>query len=118
MEANKRACFAFVAATIINKQLYNSIYDYHQLKSITISSQNVKSDNPTFYDYNRGGSISGNLQNMYDHISSSNISIRRNANNVSCYDQETHTSVMFTVNNYSITAYDYEMGKYYNYSVK
>lgn len=117
MEANKRACFAMIAATLVNKQQYNGVYDYHQGRHITVSSSNVTTSTPSFWDYNRRGAVSGNTQSMYDYPSSAHVSININGNRVDCYDYEKSSHITFTVNSNSVSAYDYETSSHYNYSV-
>ncbi len=117
METNKRACFAVVAAVMVNKHQYNGVYDYQQGKHITVSSSNVETNTPIFWDYNRGGAISGNTQGMYDHPTSSHVSINVQGSRVDCYDYETSSHITFNVNGNSVSAYDYETSSHYNYSV-
>lgn len=117
MEANKRACFALVAATLVNKKYYHGVYDYSQSKHIAVSVSNADSNTPNFYDHNRGGAISGNAQGMYDYPTSSHISIHVNGNKVECYDHESSSSISFTVNDNSVGSYDYEFSSHCSYSV-
>lgn len=117
METNKRACFALVAATLVNKRRYNGVYDYFQGKHINVSSTNVETSTPHFYDHNRGASVSGSYQGMYDYATSSHVSIRINDRRIDCYDYESGNHITFTVNGNSISAYDYETNSYYNYSI-
>lgn len=117
MEANKRACFAVVAATLVNKRPYNGVFDYFQSKHIAVSVSNAETRNPDFYDYNRKGSVSGDDQNMYDYPSSSHVSIDINGKNVGCYDYESKKHVSFDVSGSNVSAYDYETSSHYSYSV-
>lgn len=117
MENNKRACFAVVAATLVNKKRYNGVYDYHQSKHIAVSSSNVESKSPNFYDHNRGGAVSGNNHGMYDYPSSSHVSVYVSNKRVDCYDYETSSHLNFNVNGSSVSAYDFQMSSHYNYSV-
>lgn len=117
METNKRACFALIAATLVNKHQYNSVYDYQQGRHINVSSSNVTTSTPSFWDHNRGGAISGSTQSMYDFPSSAHVSINVNGNRVDCFDYESSSHISFTVNNNSVSAYDYETSSHYNYSV-
>lgn len=117
MEDNKRACFAVVAATIVNKRQYNGVYDYHQSRHFSVSCSNVTTSTPNFYDYNRGGVVSGNAQGMYDYATSSHVSINMNGNRVDCYDYESSTHVIFTVNGSNVGVYDYATSSHYNYTV-
>ena len=117
MEDNKRACFALVAATLVNKKRYNGVYDYHQSCHIAVSSSYVSGKTPNFYDHNRGAAISGNSQGMYDYATSSHVSIHENGKCVDCYDYESSSHITFTVNDNSVSAYDFETSSHYNYSV-
>lgn len=106
-----------IAATLVNKQQYYGVYDYHQGRHINVSSSNVTSSTPSFWDYNRGGAILGNTQSMYDYPTSTHVSINVNGNRVDCYDYESSFHISFTVNNNSVSAYDYGMSSHYNYNV-
>ena len=117
MEDNKRACFAVVAATLVNKKRYNGVYDYFQSRHISVSSSNAESTTPHFYDHNRGGAISGCNHGMYDHLTSSHVSIHVNNNRVDCYDFETKSHLTYNVNGNSVSAYDFQTSSHYNYSV-
>ena len=117
MEMNKRACFAVIAATLVNKKQYNSVYDYFQNKHIAISVSNAGTRAPDFYDHNRRGSVSGDDQSMYDYPSSSHVSININGNNVECFDYESNKHISFNVNGTDVSAYDYETSSHYNYDI-
>ena len=113
MEANKRACFALIAASLVNKKQYNSVHDYQQGRTITISSMNSGS----FYDHNRGGNISGNDNSMFDHVTGTHVSINLNDNTVNCFDFESNNHINYTVNGSSVSAYDFQTSSHYSYSV-
>ena len=117
MRNDKRACFALIAATIINKRRYINVYDFSESRHISISASSIQSNYLSFFDFNRGGYVSGNKQGMYDFPSSSNVSININGNRVDCYDFETNSHISFTVNGSSINVYDFEFNRFYNYSV-
>lgn len=117
MEANKRASFALVAATLVNTRRYNSVYAYDLSKHITISSSNVTSSSKLFYDHNRGAAISGDRQSLYDYATGSHVSVNINGNSVECYDYESGRHITFMVNGSNVSAYDYETSTYYNFNV-
>ena len=117
MEANKRACFALVAATLVNKKQYHCVYDYYQSKHISVSVSNAESNTPNFYDHNRGASITGNSQGMYDYATSSHVSININGKRGDCYDYESGTYISFSVNGSNVGAYDYEISSHCSYNV-
>lgn len=117
MEDNKRACFAVVAATLVNKKRYNGVYDFNQSRHIAVSSSNVDRKSPDFYDHNRGGAITGNDCGMYDHPSTSHVSIHVSNKRVDCFDFETNSHLNYCVNGNSVSAYDFQTSSHYNYSV-
>lgn len=117
MEANKRAYFALVAATLINQRQYNGVYAYDLSKHIVISFSNVTINSPHFYDYNRSAAISGDRLSFYDYATGTHISVSINGNNVDCYDYESGRYISFTVNSSDVSAYDYDTSIHYNFIV-
>ena len=117
MRDDKRACFALIAATLVNKRRYNSVYDYSASKYVNVSSSNIQSSYLSFFDYNRGGYISGDFQNLYDFPTSSFVSLQQHGNKLSGYDYETGSNIDFTVHGNDVTVYDYQTYNHYNYSV-
>ena len=117
MESNKRICFALIAAVLVNKRRYNSVFDYVKSKYVNISSSGINGNYMSFFDYNRGGYVSGNEKKMYDYPTSSYVSLNVHNNIVNCYDYESGTYIMFTVKGNGITAFDYQSSSYLNYSV-
>lgn len=117
MENNKRACFALVAATLVNKKHYNNVFDYSQRRNIAVSSSNVDKRNPYFFDYNRGGVVTGDRHGMYDFVSGAPVSFNIRGKDVGCYDFETNTHLSFTVNGNSVGAFDLETNEHFQYSV-
>lgn len=117
MRDDKRACFALIAATLVNKRMYNRVFDYTASKYVNIGSSNIQSSYLSFFDYNRGGYVSGNPQNLYDYPTSSYVSLRQHGNRLKGYDYETNSYVDFTVHGNAVTVFDYQTSMYYNYSV-
>lgn len=117
MNNNKRACFALVVATLVNKKRYSYVFDYRQCKHIAISSSDVDKRNLSFFDYNRGGAVTGDRNGMFDHVSGSHVSLCISGKNVGCFDFQTNTHLSFTVNRDSIGVFDFETNEYYQYAV-
>lgn len=117
MDNNKRACFALVVAALVNKKRYSYVIDYNQGKQISISSSNVDKRNPSFFDFNRGGAVTGDRNGMYDHVSGSHVSLSIKGKNVGCFDFQTNTHISFTVNRDSVGVFDFETNAYYQYTV-
>lgn len=113
MEDNKRACFALIAASLVNKSQYNNVHDFQLGKTITVSTTDCRS----FYDHNRGGNISGNASSMFDHVIGTHVSINLNGNTVNCFGFETSNHVSFNVNGNNVSAFDFETSSHYNYSI-
>ena len=117
MESEKRTCFALIAATIVNKRRYNCVYDFQKGKYVNVSSSGLNSSYMSFFDYNRGGYVSGNERNMYDYPTSAYVSISVHNNSVSCFDYESSSYVDFVVSSNGISAFDYQLSRNYSYSV-
>jgi hypothetical protein len=66
VNANARACVAYIAASIINGRKGNSIYDYAQSKYISIGGT-VTPERANIFDYNRGCHFGGTLPNLFDY---------------------------------------------------
>ena len=117
MEINKRACFAVIAATLVNKKAYDGVFDFSQSKHIAVSTSNAETGTPDIYDYNREGTVSGDYQSMYDYPSSSHVSIDIKGKDMECFDYESGKYISFNVNGSNVSAYDYETCSYYSYCV-
>lgn len=117
MEQNKRACFALIAATLVNRCSYSIVYDINASSFINISSSGVNSQYLSFFDYSRGGYISGNETSMYDYPTSSYVSIIIRGNEVDCYDYEYCSHVVFRVNGNCVSAHDFQVSFNYEYSI-
>ena len=68
------------------------------------------------YDYSRGGYIQGSLDQVYDYVSGSYISLHVNGNTFNGYDYERGFYFNGQISNGGISFFDYEMALYYNYS--
>lgn len=117
MRNDKRICFAFVAATIINKRRYNGVHDLNNVTFASISPTSINDNYLSFFDYKRGGYVSGSKTSLYDFPTSSYVSLTINGSVVNCFDIETSSYVSFTVNNNNVVAFDSQTAMYYNYCV-
>lgn len=117
MDNSKRACFALVVATLVNKKRYSYVFDYRQGKLVSISSSNVDKRNLSFFDHNRGGAVTGDKNGMFDHLSGSHVSLSISGKNVGCFDFQTNTHLSFTVNGNNVGVFDFETNEYYQYAV-
>ena len=113
MEDNKRACFALIAASLVNKTQYNNVHDLQRARSIVVSTTDCRN----FFDHNRCGAISGSANDMFDHVTGTHVSVNVSGNIVNCFDNESATPISFTVNGSNVSSFDNETGRNYNYNV-
>ena len=57
MEQGKRACFAFIAASLVNKQTYHRVVDQNSFQNYNAKAYDIATNVPHFYDQNRGGQV-------------------------------------------------------------
>ena len=117
MKNDKRACFALIAATIVNKHRYNGVHDLCLGTFASIGTSSMSDNYLSFFDYSRGGYVSGNKRSLCDYSTSSYVSIIINGHQIRCFDYEVGNYVQYTVNGNNVTANDYQSGKYYQYIV-
>ena len=117
MKNDKRACFALIAATIVNKHRYNGVRDLCLGTFASIITSSMSDSYLSFFDYSRGGYVSGNKMNLYDYPTSSHVSMIVNGHQINCFDYEIANYVQYTVNGNNVMAYDYQSGKNYQYIV-
>ena len=48
MESNKRACFAFIAASLVNKLIYHRVVEQETAQSYNIKAYDVTTNAPHF----------------------------------------------------------------------
>ena len=76
MESNKRACFAFIAASLVNKLIYRRVVEQDTAQSYNIKAYDVTTNAPHFYDQNRGGQIRSTASGFYDNYTGTNVIIK------------------------------------------
>ena len=77
MEDYKRACVAAVVAAISSRKNVSSVYDFGKGRYLMYST-NINGRSISVYDYSRGGYIQGSLDQVYDYVSGSYISLHVN----------------------------------------
>lgn len=110
MKNEKRACIAYVCATIVNTlSNYNSVYDFTNRKYCNYHCLHSDIENGILvYDYDRGGYVEGVLPNLYDYISKKYIQIRVDGERIQGYDNESVAHYIVEVNGDDVSIYDYE----------
>lgn len=117
MESNKRACFAFIAASLVNKLIYHRVVEQETAQSYNIKAYDVTTNAPHFYDQNRGGQVRSSGIGFYDTFSGTNVITKVIGNEVHCNDHETGFRVIFKVNGQNVHAHDHQTGARHDYKV-
>lgn len=117
MESNKRACFAFIAASIVNKLIYHRVVDQETCQSYSIKAYDITTKTPRFYDQNRGGQVRSTSSGFYDNYSGTNVIAKVVGNEVQCNDHETGFRVFFKVNGQTVDAHDHQTGARHAYKI-
>lgn len=115
MEDNKRVCVAAIIAAVSSSRDIHSVYDFYR-GQYHIFSTSINGNQFSVYDYTRGGYMQGSIEQVYDFVSASYISIRINGNSFSGYDYERGFYFNGHVNSGNISFYDYENSGYFNYA--
>ena len=116
MNANSRACVAYIATAIISKSTPQSVFDYTQGKHISISGS-VNTSSVSIYDHDRGCHLSGNSKSLYDYGTGSHISLSVNGNQFRGFDYSQGHHYKGTISGKSVSIYDYGESKYFNYKM-
>lgn len=117
METNKRACFALIAASLVNKMTYRRVTDQDTGQTHTIKSYDVATNAPHFYDELRGGQVRKTGNGFYDNVTGTNVITSVIGNEVKCNDHETGCQVIFRVNGQHVHANDHQTGCRHDYRI-
>lgn len=115
MENYKRACVVAAIAAVFSQKDISSVYDY-SMGRYHMYSTNKNGYNISVYDYTRGGYMQGNVEQLYDYVSGSYISLNFQGNTFNGYDYERGFYFNGNINGTSLSLFDYETTQYYNYS--
>jgi len=116
MKPHTRRAIAYIVGCLISRKKSGAIYDYassqHYSFSLDLSVSGVSA-----YDYSERCYISGGLTSLYHYGNRQYISIQINGNQFSGYDYDECCHFSGTVNNSSISLYDYGVSSYFNFLV-
>jgi hypothetical protein len=116
MTNETRRCVAVIAYMMIVGRGACSVFDYtlggYYNMGCTFSGNYI-----SLFDYRRSCYISGYLPNLFDYSTASYINLRRGTNTVDGYAYHTASYLNVTINGSSVTIFDYQMSRYYMYSV-
>ena len=115
MNANTRACVAYIAAGLSGLTTVTALYDHTETKPLNVSGV-VSAEKIDVYDFDRSCHVSGNLENLYDYGNSAHIQIAVNGDKFSGYDYASKFHFNGTVESGVVQIYDYETEIYYRYS--
>ena len=117
----RRKIIAFIAARLLTTNKSGSVYDF-QSSGFTHVSGDITDNKINVYDHDRGCHVGGNLSgkqfSLYDFGDSSHINLELEGNGgFKGYDFGTSSHFSGTVNNNSISFYDYQTSEFYDYSI-
>ena len=120
MKNHTRRAIAIIAASVINKQQYSSVYDYIDSKYHSISCD-ISSGNVNAYDYELKCYITGNVNSdrfsLYHYGNSKQVELDIKKMHFEGHDHDSKKNFSGEVKGSSISVYDYELSKNFNYSV-
>lgn len=115
MEDYKRVCVVALIASISCHRNVSSVYDFGKGQYFMYST-NMSGSSISVYDYSREGYMQGNIDQVYDYISGSYISLQVNGQTFNGYDFERGFYFNGQIGNGVISFFDYEMSLTFNYS--
>ena len=114
MNENTRACIAYIAGALVNKNCGNVVYDHSRSKFISISGS-VERDHVNIYDHDRDSHITGAPSNLYDFCRNSTISLSVRGNQIDGYDHGDDHNFSGTVDGNTVSVYHHET--HFSYSL-
>ena len=117
MTDEKRAAVAFICGNKYRRIVATRLFDYNRNKYIPYNIQkNMYGFN--MFDYDRGSYLNGNDGQIFDFATNSYIQIVYNNFSFSGFDYQSGTSFNGIINNDSVSIYDYQGMRYYNYHIQ
>lgn len=116
MNANSRACVAYVAAKLISGLESSSVYDFVLARKINFEGK-VAKDEVDIIDLERGCALSGKPEKLYDHGNDTHIRLDMQGNMFRGYDHGDAHDFQGTVRGNRVQIFDNQESKYYNYSI-
>lgn len=107
MHESTRACIAYIAGVLVNKNCGSAVYDHSQSKYINISGS-IEGNYVHIFDHDRCSFITGSLNNLYDFCRNSTISLSVKGNQIYGYDHGDGHDFCGTVNGNSVSLFHHE----------
>jgi hypothetical protein len=107
MDEGTRACIAYIAGALVNKNCGNVVYDHSRSMFISISGS-VEGNHVNIYDHDRDSYITGAISNLYDFCRNSTISLSVKGNQIYGYDHGDGHDFWGTVNGNSVDVFHHE----------
>ena len=119
MKDSTRARVAAAVSAAFKQKKVSTVFDYQSGKHRRTSAD-ASNGKVTGFDYDSSthfsGGGSGKLD-FFDYDNSSHVQLKLDGKKFSGFDYHTNSHFSGTVSGSSISLYDYETGRYYNYSV-
>lgn len=116
MNQNTRACIAYIAAKLISGAGGATVYDHSQSKYINISGT-VSGSRINIYDHERKSHVRGTIASFYDGGIGAHMLINIDGKRFNGRIHDSNCRYSGTVNGKSVTFYDYEESRHFNYTV-
>ena len=107
MHPNTRACLAYIASTLVNKNANIVVYDYSQSKRLVFTGS-VNETSVNLYDHERRCYITGALSRIYDQDQKVYASLSIIGSQVSGYDFSGGHQFCGDVDGNSVTFLEYD----------
>ena len=116
MKAHTRRAVAYIVARLVEDKNSDSVYDHDVGKRFSFGGK-VSSTTVDVYDYERRCLVGGSLDSIYHHGNRKQFRLAIRGNEFSGYDDDTGKPYSGSVENGSVTLYDSEVRKHFEYSV-
>ena len=120
MDANTRACIAYIAGRLVSGKISSSVYNYASGRRIGVSGT-IQPSRVNAFDQDELCHVSGNgidgKYSLYHHTQCHHIELEFNGERFKGYDYGTGSHFHGSVSGCSICLYDFEESSHFNYCV-
>jgi hypothetical protein len=116
MKTHTRRAVAYIAGRLVTDQISSSVYDYQEGRHVSMEG-NVTGSSIAAYDYDQSCHIVGSSSLLYHHGNHAHLTLQLSNTRFSGYDYDSNGHFNGTVNGKSVSLYDYETSRHYNYAI-
>jgi hypothetical protein len=116
MKTHTRYAVAYIAGRRASGRTSGAVYDSQASRHINMSGT-LTSSRVSAYDHDQNCHISGSGTSLYHYGNGAYVTLQLNASRFSGFDYDSQQHFTGNVNGRSVSLYDYETGRYYNYSI-